>query len=88
MICQERLLVAAKEELPHGEWMKLIESELPFKKSTSAALMRIASDERLVNLQHVGILPPHWGTLAELTRLPDDVSATWAAPPRHCCFSS
>jgi N6-adenosine-specific RNA methylase IME4 len=68
-----RLLIAAKEELGHGEWMKLIETELPFKKSTSAALMRIAADERLVKLQHVGILPPHWGTLAELTRLPDDV---------------
>ncbi len=35
--------------------------------------MTISRDERLSNGAHAHVLPPHWGTLYELTRLPDDV---------------
>ena len=34
-----RLLIAAKDELKHGEFLKMIENELPFKRSTAQALM-------------------------------------------------
>jgi DUF3102 family protein len=68
-----RLLAAAKAELEHGEWLLLIETELQFKKRTAQSLITIAQDERFTKATHVALLPPHWGTLAELTRLPDDV---------------
>jgi N6-adenosine-specific RNA methylase IME4 len=70
-----RLLVSAKEQLDHGEWLRMIEGELPFKRTTAQSLMKIGQDERITKGQHVGLLPPHWGTLVELTRLPDDVFA-------------
>jgi len=37
--------------------------------------MNIALDDRLSKATHVSLLPPHWGTLYELTKLPDDVFA-------------
>ena len=67
-----RLLAEAKAALPHGAFTAMIEADLPFKPSTAQRLMRIAADERLSNPAHVQHLPPHWGTLYELTKLPDD----------------
>jgi N6-adenosine-specific RNA methylase IME4 len=68
-----RLLIEAKKALDHhGEWLPMIESGLPFKPSTAQRLMKIAADERLTNAAHVQLLPPHWGTLYELTKLTDD----------------
>jgi hypothetical protein len=32
--------------------------------------MAVADDSRLANVTHVQHLPPHWGTLYELTKLP------------------
>ena len=66
-----RLLIAAKDELKHGEFLKMIENNLPFKRSTAQALMKIASDGRITKNQHAGCLPAHWSTLAKLTQLPD-----------------
>lgn len=65
------MLNQAKEQLAHGEWFKLLDGELPFTRRTAARLMRIANDERISNRTHVSYLPPHWGTLYELTRLND-----------------
>jgi hypothetical protein len=54
------LLIEAKEALDHGAFLKMIECELPFKRSTAQALMRIARDERitksntLVFCRHIG----------------------------------
>ena len=66
-----RLLIAAKDELKHGEFLKMIENNLPFKRSTAQALMKIASDGRITKNQHAGCLPAHWSTLIKLTQLPD-----------------
>ena len=66
-----RLLIAAKDELKHGEFLKMIENNLPFKRSTAQAIMKIASDGRITKYQHAGCLPAHWSTLAKLTQLPD-----------------
>jgi len=67
-----RLLAEAKAALPHGAFERMVESELPFSPSTAQRLMIVASDQRLANPAHVQLLPPAWGTLYELTKLPDD----------------
>ena len=66
-----RLLIAAKDELKHGEFLKMIENNLPFKRSSTQALMKIAADVRITKYQRAGCLPAHWSTLAKLTQLPD-----------------
>ena len=66
-----RLLIAAKDELKHGEFLKMIENKLPFKRSSAQALMKIAADGRITKYQHAGCLPAHWSTLVKLTQLPD-----------------
>ena len=38
-----RILNVAKRTLPHGEWGKLIENNLPFKKSVAGMLRKIAT---------------------------------------------
>jgi hypothetical protein len=71
-----RLLIAAKEgpdKLPHGEFLAMIETDLPFGARTAQQLMTIARDQRIAN--HGSHLPTRWRTLFVLTRLPDDVFA-------------
>jgi N6-adenosine-specific RNA methylase IME4 len=68
-----RLLVEAKEQLDHGQWLQLIDSQLPFKANTAQRLMKIATDERLTNAAHAPFLPRSRETLYELTKLPTDV---------------
>jgi hypothetical protein len=71
-----RLLIDAKEgpeKLPHGEFGKMIESRLPFQARTAQMLMAIAEDKRIANTKHVSHLPSSWGTLYELTKVPDEV---------------
>jgi hypothetical protein len=67
-----RLLIAAKNALPHGSFGEMIDGNLPFTASTAQRLMTIAGDQRLSNPAHVQHLPPSWGTLYELTKLPDE----------------
>lgn len=67
-----RLIAAAKVDLPHGAFLEMIKTALPFGASTAQRLMRIAADERLSNAAHVLHLPPSWGTLNELRKLDDD----------------
>ena len=67
-----RLLEAAKEALPHGEFGKMIEAELPFGDRTARMLMTIAGDPRLTDRKHASVLPAHWGTLYELTKFDDE----------------
>jgi Protein of unknown function (DUF3102) len=66
-----QLLIAAKDELKHGEFLKMIENNLPFKRSTAQALIKIAAEGRITKYQHAGCLPAHWSTLVKLTQLPD-----------------
>jgi hypothetical protein len=58
-----RLLIEAKEELPHGEFIAMVESELPFKERAARCLMAVARDERISNRQHAAVMPPSWYTL-------------------------
>lgn len=66
------LLIKAKDSLPHGEFTKMIEGNLPFKSRSAEMLMEIARDERLTNAKYAAHLPPHWTTLHELTKLPTE----------------
>lgn len=67
-----RLITEAKSALSHGEFRELISKKLPFSARTAQRLMAIAADGRLSDATHVSLLPPHWGTLYEITRLDDD----------------
>ena len=51
------LLKEAKDALPHGAFLDMIERDLPFKRSTAFRLMAIAADPRLANSAHVQHLP-------------------------------
>jgi hypothetical protein len=67
------LLVEAKATLAaHGEWLMLCK-KLPFSDDTAQRLMAIARHQVISNTEHVRFLPPSWGTLYELTRLPEPV---------------
>lgn len=67
-----RELIAAKDELPHGEFIKMVETDLSFSRQTAWRLRAIAGDKRLTNVTHVHHLPRSWGTLYELTKLDDE----------------
>jgi len=43
------LLIESKESLDYGEFLKMIENDLPFSPRTSQMLMVIANDKRLSN---------------------------------------
>ena len=64
-----RLLIEAKTALPHGDFGKMIEADLPFSAQSANKLMAIARDPKLSNPAHVRELPASWGTLYELTKL-------------------
>jgi hypothetical protein len=49
-----------------------IESDLPFSPRTAQMLMKIAEHPGITNAKHVSLLPPSWGTLHALTKLPSD----------------
>ena len=66
-------LIEAKAELIHGVWLDMIRDDLPFSSGTASRLMKIAEHEVVSNVAHVPHLPPSWGTLYELTKLPDRV---------------
>jgi N6-adenosine-specific RNA methylase IME4 len=66
-----RLLIDAKAGLPHGEFEAMVEQDLPFHASTAQRLMKVARHALLANPAHVRLLPPAWGTLYELTKLPE-----------------
>ena len=66
------LLIAAKQELPHGQFQAMVDNALPFRPRTAERLMAIAADKRLRNPTHVSHLPSSWGTLYELTKLSDE----------------
>lgn len=71
-------LIAAKEACEHGEFMRLfkgsdnaVPSPVPFTLNTAERLMRVARHSVLSNSAHVQTLPQSWGTLYELSKLPD-----------------
>jgi hypothetical protein len=68
-----KLLLEAKAELNHGEFIRMIEKHLPFKARTAERLMKIAEHPVISNPTHCVAFPPSWGTLYELTKLPPKI---------------
>jgi hypothetical protein len=64
-----KLLTEAKGSLPHGEWLGMVNDQLPFGPRAAQQLMQIAAHEVLSNAKYCLALPPSWGTLAELARI-------------------
>ena len=67
------LLIQAKEDLVHGEWQAMIETDLPFEASTARKLKIIAENPIIGKRAHVHVLPASWGTLYELTKLDNEL---------------
>jgi hypothetical protein len=73
----ERLHQAkADPDMPHGSFEAMIQCKLPFGPRTAQRLMAIAGNTVLSNPTHVSHLPPSWGTLAELAKLPTTLLLT------------
>jgi hypothetical protein len=70
VVATSRLLIEAKGALPHGSFMAMIGTELPFSSRTAQRLMQIAEHPVLSDATHVSHLPASWGTLYELAQLP------------------
>jgi len=67
-----RVLVEAKGTLEAADYNTLINAHLPFSRRTAERLTRIGVDKRLTSKKHRKVLPPHWGSLYELTQLDDE----------------
>jgi hypothetical protein len=68
-----RNLIAAKNTLPHGEFLEMIKADLPVTASTVQCLMKIATDAKLQKPRIAQHLPASWPTLYELTKAPEEV---------------
>jgi hypothetical protein len=68
-----RLLIQARDDLDHGEFLAMVKKDLPFGPRYAQMLMRVAADPRLTKTKHVSFLPPSPATLYQLSRL-DDVT--------------
>lgn len=67
-----RLLIEAKSRLGHGAFLRMIESELPFRPRMAQELMRIARNPILSNTQRVAHLPHGVAALSVLARIPEE----------------
>jgi hypothetical protein len=65
-----KLLLQAREELDRNVFNAM---KLPFKLRTRQRLMAIAEHSVLSDATHVSHLPPSWGTLYELSRIPAEI---------------
>jgi phage N-6-adenine-methyltransferase len=67
-----RMLIEAREGLSGADWTALFENgKLPFRRATAVRLMQVARNERITECSRVNTLPPSWGTLYELSKLPE-----------------
>lgn len=65
-----RDLIAAKSELPHGEFGKMVEADLPFTLITADKLMKVAGDPKIAKYaSSTNSLPPSWRVLSALAVL-------------------
>jgi len=69
----DQLLIDAKEDLEHGQFIAMVKDDLPFGERTAQYLMSIAQHRTLSNTKFFSYLPASWGTLGQLSRLPPDV---------------
>lgn len=67
-----RDLVSAKSELPSGEFMEMVERDLPFHGATASQLMRVAAHPELADFRNSKILPARVSVLIELSTLSAD----------------
>jgi hypothetical protein len=78
-----QLLLQAKKALSgSGKFLKLFDpniGNLPFCEDTAQLLMKIARHPVLSKAEHVRYLPPHWGTLAILSRATSKQLEKWIA---------
>ena len=72
VIALGRALLNAKEDLAHGEFLAMIQSDLPFGPDSAQQFMRIAKDERLSNPDTYQHLPQSPAALDKLRSLPDE----------------
>jgi hypothetical protein len=66
-----RLLIQAKDELPHGKFSVMVAKQLPFGPRAAQMMMTIAKNPVLSNAKYISHLPPSWGTLYDLAGLPE-----------------
>src|SRR5262249_48326211 len=57
--------------LKHGAFEAMVRDNLPFNESTARKLMAIARHSVLSNRSHGNVLPPSYGTLYALTKVPE-----------------
>jgi len=68
-----RDLVAAKLEIPRGEFIEMVKEDLPFSPRTAQNLMKIANHPEIGKTSEPALLPPSWAVLSELSNLsPED----------------
>lgn len=67
-----RDLLAAKEELSHGEFGLMLASDLNMKAEAASRLMAVASHPIIANTQNSDELPQTFSVLIELSPLPKD----------------
>jgi hypothetical protein len=66
-----RLLIEAKKALGgHGKFTLMIERRLPFGERTAEILMELARHPVIANPKFISVLPPSWGTLHAIIKLP------------------
>ena len=68
-----RWLIEAKTNLEHGDFLPMIEEQLPFSNHTADRLMAIASCPYISNVAHGLHLPPSWRASMK--------SVGWTNPP-------
>lgn len=69
IISTGRLLLEAKEILPHGSFQRMVEEQLPFKIRMAQMLMTIAANPLFSNAQYIALLPPTVTTMYDCARL-------------------
>jgi hypothetical protein len=66
-------LIDAQANLTRDSFEAMLKQGLPMDYTTATRLMAIARHPVLSKVAHVQLLPPHWGTLYELTKVDRDV---------------
>ena len=68
------ILLRAKEQLAHGQWLAMWETRrMPFGVRTAEMLMRVARHPTLRDPKYISSLPVSWSILYVLSQLPADL---------------
>jgi hypothetical protein len=65
-------LIEAKDDLGHGEWLPMVDNDLPYGRKVAEQYMRVARHPRTSNSSNWTILPPILSTLVEIIKLSDE----------------